>query len=314
MTKAAENPWLHMKPDTSRRIDIETAHDFFWVTDSKNRYGLLIKFGFPLTDIEIAENIKGISVIPVSDDESGKLYFILTNNGDWEIFLSVCTNLVFMASKCANEISMIPVINLRIKRWQKFLRENNTTAMTEILQMGLLTELYFIVYSLIPEFGYQESILSWVGPDSDKKDFSLPEFFVEVKSFIASKGRIIKISSLQQLDCEIKPLYLSVYGLTHTNHGISILDMIDAVNALIPEEDYETRDIFEAKLSAYGYMQSVTEPPFFTYSFDLSKSYLVSDDFPKILSSGVDSRILTAQYSIDLAKCVTNEVPLPFNT
>jgi hypothetical protein len=313
MTKPAENPWQHMKSDTSRRIDVETKYDFFWITDSKNRYGLLIKFKFSLTDIEIADKVKGISVVSVSEDDEGKLYLILTDNRDWEIFLSVCVDLVLMASKCLNEISMIPVINQRIRRWQKFLSENNTVSMTEILQMGLLTELYCIINALMPILGYKESISAWVGPDADKKDFSLTDIFIEVKSFISSKGRIVKISSLQQLDHEIKPLFLVAYGLSRIEHGLSVVDMINTINEAIPPNDYEIREIFENRLAAYGYIQNVTEPPFYTYSIDMNKSYLVSDDFPKISASNIDSRILTVQYALDLAKCVSNEAPLPFN-
>ena len=313
MTKPVENPWTNMQADTARRVDIETNYDFFWITDNKNRYGLLIKFKFDLSDLEIESKVKGISVMTGIEKNSGKLYFVLNSNRDWEIFLSVCTDLIQMASQCSDEEKMIPVINQRIRRWQRFLSENNTASMPEILQMGLLSELHFLFHSLIMVFGYKESILSWVGPDADKKDFSLTELFIEIKSFIASKGRIITISSLHQLDHEIKPLYLSVYGLTRTDRGITVLDMISAVDTVIPAEDYETRDFFENKLAAYGYIQSFTEPPFFGYSVDFNKSYLVSDDFPKIASSNIDSRIVAVQYSIDLTKCVANEATLPFN-
>ncbi|UOE49151.1 PD-(D/E)XK motif protein [Mucilaginibacter sp. SMC90] len=314
MTNPAENPWLNMQADTARRVDIETSFDFFWIKDIENRLGLLIKFKFDLSEIAIESKVKGISVITASEENAGKLYFVLNNNNDWEIFLSVCTDLVFMASQSKDQAKMIPVINQRIRRWQRFLSENNTASIPEILQMGLISELYFLLNSLVPVYGYKASIISWVGPDADKKDFSLPDLFIEIKSFISSKGRIVTISSIQQLDNEIKPLYLTVYGLTRTDHGSTILQIISAVDALIPAEDFETREIFENKLAACGYIHTVTEPPFYGYSFDWNKSYSVSEDFPKISSKNIDSRIVALQYSIDLAKCAAHEAPLPFNT
>lgn len=313
MTKVAGNPWLQMRADSSRRVDVETKHDFFWIMDIKNRYGLLIKFSFPLTNIEIPNKVKGISIVTLTQGDLGSLYFLLNSNSDWKIFLLVCTDLISTASKCQDESSMIPVINHRIRRWQKFLSENNSASMTEILQMGLLTELYCLFHFLIPAFWYREAVSSWVGPDSDKKDFSLASFFIEVKSFISSKGPIIKISSLQQLDYEIKPLYLLAFGLTRSENGLSVLDIINSISDIIPGEDYQTRDIFENRLAAYGYIQNVTEPPFYTYSIDFNKSYLVTDNFPKISASSIDSRILTVQYALDLAKCESSEAPLPFN-
>eukprot|EP01037_Dinobryon_pediforme_P010930 gene10930-11013_t len=99
MTKPAENPWASMHADTARRVDVETQYDFFWITDIKSRYGLLIKFKFDLSDLEIESKVKGISVITTKDENSGNLYFVLNSNKDWEIFLSVCTDLILMASQ-----------------------------------------------------------------------------------------------------------------------------------------------------------------------------------------------------------------------
>lgn len=313
MIKPAGNPWEHMQKDTARRVDLETAYEFFWITDQKGRYGLLIKFGFLLGDLEIEDKVKGISIVKGSEGTAGKLYFVLNSNKDWEIFLSVCTDLVFMSSTCRDETSMIPVINKRIRRWQKFLSEENSISMPEILQMGLLTELYFLLNSLIPAVGYKDAIVSWVGPDADKKDFSLSGFFVEIKSFISSKGPVIKISSFHQLEYEIKPLYLLAVGLTKSNSGITILDLISQIYSEIPDNDKEMAEIFENRLSAYGYIADITEAPFYPFDIDAEKSYLVSEDFPKILSGSIDNRILTVQYSIDLAKCAAFEKKIPLN-
>lgn len=301
-----------MLKDTARRVDIETTYNFYWITDSRGRYGLLITFDFLLGEFEIEDKVKGISIVKSAEGSAGKLYFVLNNSKDWEIFLSVCTDLVFMSSGCKDEESMIPIINKRIRRWQKFLSENSSVSMPEILQMGLITELYCLYHHVIPEAGYRDAIKCWVGPDADKKDFSLPEYFIEVKSFISSKGPVVKISSLHQLEYEIKPLYLIAYGLSKVNSGNTILDMISLINESIREDDRETKEIFENKLAAYGYVADITEVPFYSFSVDIEKSYFISQEFPKILASDIDNRIITVQYSIDLAKCAAFEIRLPF--
>lgn len=302
-----------MPNDAARRVDVETAYDFFWITDEKGRYGLLIKFGFLLDDSEIEEKVKGITIVKSSEDALGKLYFVLNNNKDWEIFLSVCTDLVFMSAGCREEADMIPVINKRIRRWQKFLSEESSISMPEILQMGLFTELYFLLNDLLPVLDYKDAINSWVGPDADKKDFSLDEIFVEVKSFISSKGPLIKISSLHQLEFEIKPLYLTAYGLTKSNSGQTIIDLIRQIYSEIPEEDNTSLNSFDVRLAAYGYMADITEGPFYAFNVDVAKSYLVSKGFPKILSENIDNRISAVQYTIDLAKCGAFEQQIPIN-
>lgn len=206
---------------------------------------------------------------------------------------------------------MIPVINKRIRRWQKFLSEGSSISMPEILQMGLFTELHFLLNRVAAALDYKTAVIAWVGPDADKKDFSLDNIFVEVKSFISSKGPIVKISSLHQLDFDIKPLYLLAYGLTKSNSGLSIIDLIQQIMSEIPDDDRETAEIFETRLAAYGYAADITEAPFYSFNVDTVKSYLVTEYFPKILSGSIDSRILAVQYSIDLAKCAVFESEIP---
>lgn len=314
MTKDGENPWSKMMPDTSRRVNVETKHNFFWIRDIKGRYGLLINFKFSLEGIEMVTNVKGISIIMNSLNNSGMLYFLLNNQNDWAIFLSVCNDLVSAASDCGDESTMTIAISKRLSRWQKFLSQNSSTSMSEIQQMGLFAELYCIYNLLIPHLKCNEAITSWVGPDADKKDFSLVDFFLEVKSYISSKGDVVKISSIQQLDDEIKPLYLLAVGLTKTSQGLSIVDMVDSINKLMLEEDFFTKEGFETKLAAYGFIANVTAPPFYMYSVDRAQSYLVSSDFPRISSVHIDPRILTVQYTLELARCTSfkSELPLKF--
>lgn len=278
MIEITENPWKKMPADSSRRVDFETNHNFFWITDLNDRYGFLITFKFSLIGIEIERKVKGISIITTREPTSGRLYLLLNDNADWQIFLSVCRDLIISVGNSVDEVDIIPIVNQRIRRWQKFLIENHSESMPEPLQMGLITELYCMLHSLIPSLGYKESILNWVGPDLDKKDFSLAMCFIEAKSFISSKGQVVKISSLQQLDNEVKPLYLAAYGLTRSDRGLSIIDLVDLVNEAIPLNDYEMRDLFDIKLAAYGFIENVTKPPFFHYLFDTSKFFFVSED------------------------------------
>lgn len=313
MIKPAGSPWLNMQKDTSRRVDIDTLFNFFWITDQKGHYGLLITFEFVLDNITIEDKIKGISVVKSIEGLLGKLYFVLNNNNDWELFLSVCTDLISTANICENELSMVAALNKRIRRWQKFLSAEASISLPEILQMGMLTELNFLLNSLTPTIGYKKAIESWVGPDADKKDFSLDEIFVEIKSFISSKGPTIKISSLHQLEFEIKPLYLVTYALTKSEKGITIIDLIEQINELIPENDPDTKKAFENQLNACGYFADITEAPFYSFNIDAVKTYFVSEQFPKILSGNIDDRIETVQYSIDLAKCSIFIKDLPLN-
>ena len=182
--------------------------------------------------------------------------------------------------------------------------------MTEQQQMGLITELICLKEFVLENYSVNESINSWVGPEFDKQDFSLTSFSIEVKSFISSKGNTVRISSLQQLDNKNKRLYLLTFGITRTEEQLlNIPILVESIKIQIEKEQMNL-ELFENKLAQYGYIEGVTESPFYSYGVDSIKCYFVSDEFPKILSSQVKPEITKAEYSIDLSRCFQFETDL----
>ena len=301
MASVVKNPWQYMEPDTARRVDLETPYDFFWICNQEGKFGLLIHFLCVVKGGSFLGQMKGMSVISL--DEGGtKFYIVLHDNKEWEMFFAVCNDLMAYGTRCANEEDMVKSINQRLKRWKKFLSEDNELAMSERVQMGLFAEMNCLK-NLIPIIGYQDAIMGWVGPDADQKDFSFEKFFIEVKSFKSSKGNSIVVSSLGQLDDEIKPVYLLAYALSDSESGESIPTLSDEIYKLIPLGDVQMRSLFDAKLGAYGYFPDITIPPFSKYNVDAIHSYLVENDFPRITSFMVDKRISKVSYNIDLSNC-----------
>lgn len=305
-----ENPWLNLEPSSSRRIDSQIKHNFFWIMDDNGRYGMRISLNQLIRLPENAPKIKGIEII-VRNSNSGtaELYLILSNNSEWQIFLSLCKDLFNNSENHKDDEQLMIFVVGRLLKWQKFLSQNHSKAMTEQQQMGLVTELICLKDFIIPNFSIYESVLSWVGSEFDKKDFSLKSYFIEVKSFISSKGSMVRISSLDQLNNSIKPLYLLAFGISRTENGFSVPVIVDSLKAIIGN-DLINLEVFENKLAQYGYIENFTEPPFYYYTTDSIKSYAVSDDFPKILSGQIKPQITAAEYSIDLSRCSEFEMNL----
>ena len=305
-----ENPWLNLEPLSSRRIDSTIMHNFFWIMDDHGRFGIRISLNQLIRLPDDAPKLKGIEIIiRNSDSGTAELYLILNNNSEWQIFLSLCNDLFDNSINCKDDEQLMTFAIGRLLKWQKFLSQNSSRAMTEQQQMGLITELVCLKDFIIPNFSIQESILSWVGPDFDKQDFSLEAFFIEVKSYISSKGSIVRISSLGQLNNSIKPLYLLAFGISRTENGFTVPAIVDSLKGIIGI-DLINLEVFENKLAQYGYIENFTEPPFYSYKTDIVTSYTVSDDFPKILSGQVKPQITAAEYSIDLARCSDFEMNL----
>ncbi|WP_090559940.1 PD-(D/E)XK motif protein [Pedobacter hartonius] len=307
----SENPWRYMNSQTVRRIDLKTIHNLFWICDDDGRFGMMFHFNHSLPQESFIGQMKGISIATV-DNDGTRFYLILHENKDWEMFLAVCCDIVDRVSRVKDEPDMIRIINQRIKRWQRFLSEDRPLSMPEKIQMGLFAELYCILDLIIPAIGYRNAIIGWVGPDSDQKDFSLQECFLEVKSYVSSKGPKIRISSLGQLETDIKPVYLICYALSQGSTGLDIPSLVKAIIDLITPMDIQILGIFEERLTAYGYIEGITQGPFSSYSIDCSKTYKVETDFPRITNDMIDSRISGVKYSLDLVQCEKYEQKLPF--
>jgi len=303
MIEEVPNPWHGMHANATRRVDHKSIHNFHWVKDQNSRFGILVIFDTLENESELITKIQGLTIIKRIDNSVLELYLIINDNKDWEIFYTLCNDLVKVSADCGRPEKLIKVINNRLKRWQKFLSQGKILAMTEIQQMGLLTELHFLLNVLVPDSSATEAILAWVGPDFDKQDFSIKNAFVEIKSFISSKGPFVRISSLHQLNFTIKPLFMIACALSRSEIGISILDLIGQINGLFQETENLIREDFENKLAQYGFLFNITEPPFYKWTIDSVVAYSVIDRFPKLLSTDVPNQIISAEYTIDLSKC-----------
>ena len=305
MELGRENPWKEMVAQTIRRVDSKTVHDLFWICDDEGRFGMMVQFKHTLLPEAFVDQMKGISVV-VHRLATTKFYLILHEAKDWEIFLALCWDLVHRISLAEQEDEIVRILGVRIKRWQRFLSQEQQLSMSEKLQMGLFSELCCLL-ELIPQIGIRNAILGWVGPDADQKDFSLKACFIEVKSFISSKGPFIRISSIGQLEDDIKPVYLQCYGITKVSSGDQIPDLVKAIHQHISLLDIQLLTIFEQRLSNYGFVEGITQAPFFSYAIDSKKVYAVGEGFPRIHASGIDDRIINVNYTIELSKCEVYE-------
>lgn len=303
MTDPLNNPWNNMFISSGRRIDTETNHNIFWILDDGGRAGIRISFKTIPAEFEDVGKFSGISmIIRYLTDSDDELYLILNNSSDKEIFHTLCSNLISIAVSIRDETQMFIAILKRLKHWQRFLSQVASKMLSEQVQMGLYGELIFLIECVMPTMSDKDALLSWVGPDFHKQDFSFENSLVEIKTFISSNGPFIKISSMHQLIFELKPLTLVVYGLTKNNTGRSIIDLIKEIKDKFTDNHY-LLDIFESKLALYGYLDGISEGPFFKYFTDTKKAFEVNSEFPKITPKEIANQIVALQYTIDLSKC-----------
>ncbi len=302
------NPWINMSENSQRRVDINLNYDFFWILDIEGRYGFCIDSKKIVEEDKSDINLKGITVKKVSvDDNSSRLYLILNDNNDYEIFITLCQDLINTANKYDNSEKIIVEVENRLKRWQQLLKNNAYDGLTVEKQMGLFSELICLKNRIANEIGIKDAILSWVGPDFDKQDFLIDSAVIEVKSYKSTKGEVIYISSLQQLQSPKVLLYLVAYGLTISERGLSILDIIESIEKQIDDE--WILEQFKLKLFEYGYVAGVSNKNrLYKFIVDKESVYEITEKFPKIQRKDVASQIISVKYGIDLTECKEFEV------
>lgn len=302
------NPWASMEVNSERRVDININYDLFWIVDLEGRYGFCIKSEKLSSDDKDIISLKGITVKKINENGIfSRLYLILNKKEDWEIFLNLCQDLINTANKYDDDEKIISAVENRLKRWQQLLKSDVYNGFTIERQMGLFSELLCLKNNISNEFGIKDAIISWVGPNFDKQDFLTASCVIEVKSYITTKGEIVNISSLQQLQSPKTPLYLVAYGLTVSERGLSVCDIIESIMKQIDNE--WLRENFEIKLFEYGYILGVSNKhKMYKFIVDSEKVYQVTELFPKVERQDVMKQIVSVKYAIDLSQCREFEV------
>jgi len=303
MSNTKDNPWEGMSNSTQRRINYETNHNLFWITDEQGKYGFYIKTRNSFKNLLNITKLKGIGIIKRNTVEGcGELFLILNDNNEWEIFKALCTDLIEQVIIYKTEEKMISSIELRLKRWQQLLKQEIQQTMSYEKQMGLWAEIHCLKELIIPKTGIKQAVISWVGPESDKQDFLLDKAAIEVKSYRTSKGPLVTISSLKQLNSEKEFTYLISLGLTESEKGLSIQDLSNEVKERLSENEHVSQ-LFESKLLTFGFFPEMFKEPLYKFIIDRLQIFQVIDEFPKIAQENVKSQIINVQYTIDLSSC-----------
>lgn len=308
MTEKLVNPWLNMLPDSVRRVDSEIIHNLFWMTDQAGNYGFYLKTTKEFKSTEIDIRLRGISLIKRNYENCGELFLILNRQNDWELFLSVCKDIISICVAYSNNEEMVVAVENRLKRWQAFLMQNIEVSLSLMMQMGLFAELMFLIDILIPKRGASAAIIAWGGPESDRQDFSLADIAIEIKSYKTSRSPQVSISSTHQLFTDTKPLFLIAYGLTEAENAQSIANLINELEVLISSESISIIQLFERKLIEFGYMPGVTYDVMYKFAVDSLRGFIVENDFPRILPHQTSAEIIDVNYTIDLQLCTRFEI------
>ncbi|MDW0111138.1 PD-(D/E)XK motif protein [Sporosarcina aquimarina] len=294
------NPWKDLSRLTQIRVADTSNHNLYWFKDAFDSFGLLIQCRTGTFTESHSITLKGIQIEIDNSVEPSKLLLILKDQEDWEIFKILCDDLIGVVSYELDDTLIIEELSKRLNRWQKLLQYELKIGISIQKQRGLFSELLLLKRFVAERYGYNEAVDCWTGPDHCKQDFICNDSAIEVKSYNSSRGRYVKVSSVDQLDSTKKNLYLAAVALSENQQGEDISDVIEEIKMNL---NFNTLLKFENKLGEYGYFPEILQEPLQKYIADTIYFYEVKESFPRIIPVNISSAINKVEYEINLSKC-----------
>lgn len=308
------DPWGDIaspsKDASARRVDHTHPLDLFWAKDHLGRY--LFVYEFPTTDSTPKidpPTLTGIQIalLPAQNaDNKSRLILILKEKANWEIFLTLCNDLIFATRKLDSSSTAIQTLLRRLNRWQDFLKKMRSTLLSEESIKGLMGELIFIKNHLMPAFGICQAIKFWQGPEGFPQDFNVNNSAIEVKSQSGATVPVIQISSADQLCPQFADMYLYVVTLgkaTPEDKDVMNLPvLIDEIRKALEPEASVYVERFNDLVYMTGYIDS-DQYLDFCYVFAAERMFKVGDGFPRICPNDLHPGIVRISYHINLSAC-----------
>ena len=295
--------WNEIHPERgnsiARRVDPNHPLDYFVGYDENSLMQLML-----VTD-SLPELPKSSQQIHVRGNLRGDgryaICFSLTNTVLREIFILLCWDIM----SCSYEVdSKLLGISMAIKRfcmWQILLAKSIESKISDSQIKGLMGELAVLRDVCIPKYDSSNALNGWIGPLQSDRDFEYEDTWYEVKAVSLSKETIL-ISSFDQLDV-LRPGCLIVCRLEKTSvsdpKAITLNTLIDQITNRLKDNGHAS-SIFLARLKLYGFdnEDNRADIPFIIHGFEI---YRVSDDFPRLRRSEINSSICNGEYTLSIA-------------
>lgn len=259
-------------------------------------------FAFDFRGKYVPVKIAQSDVITVQQGKSGDKYilrFSLCNAELLEYFCTFCQDLLDSTEAVKTDEDAYKTLCARYFSWKKLFRPNSG-GMNDNEIMGLIGELLFMQDYMIPQWGIEKSLDSWMGPEKTHKDYSTDNVWYEIKAISTGKESV-KISSLEQLDGEDEG-YLAVYCLEKMSPTFSGIKLNALVQSLMSKlGNLQNRETFMSKLSMYNFDFS---PEYDNYVFTQVgfSMYSIGEDFPRLCRKNISNAINKIQYEIFLTE------------
>lgn len=284
--------------DSFQRVDNTHILDLYIGIDNMSRYTLFLiseneprqMFSSQIINVQIGQR----------NDKQWGISFSLINNRFEDIFCHFCSDIIESSRLLKSKKKGAEYIVSRYLRWQDMLSKYKGGLLSQSEIKGLIGELYFLKEYLIPLYGEEVAVNSWIGPEKADQDFVCENTWYEVKSTV-SGAESIRISSIEQLDKQNDGRLVIAY-LDKTSYADESKITLNS----ICNEVYDTlsTDLLKQKLSDIllnlGYY---CRPEYdeFLYKFTKLDKYVVNKDFPCMRREPTSHAVINAKYELSVS-------------
>jgi len=283
-------------------LQLDTKHHLEWhvgyMSNGENiRKTLLLISKLPIGSVESSKSMEVTR--RRKEDNRWTLAFELISDEQQSVFATFCCDVIEYSRYAKDEANALLYVINRYKHWSRLLKSQSKGLMDESKRKGLLGELLFLETKLAtPLHGCLEIVQGWAGADSADQDFMYVDSWHEIKTVAISASKVT-ISSLEQLDrTDYGELVVMRIDCADREDSISLNEVVNRIKEVLAV-DIDALELFESKLTAYGYID-LREYSEQKYYHAATQKYQVNSTFPRITSSSVSVAITSAQYEISL--------------
>lgn len=256
-------------------------------------------------NVEIPElknyHFKGVEIFYIETDNDFELNIYLLDSDLKDIFSLFIQNILEDIIDSVTESEAITKTLNVISKWKKLFDKINFNGLSLEQQKGLIGELLFINYLLDNQKSTSFVLNGWTGPDFEDKDFDFGTTGIEVK-LTSSKYPKLKITNERQLDPQnFNELFLILYTAEDVKeNGFTLNSLLEQTKQKISPNLDELK-FFEERLLLLGYLEDDKEYYNKMYSLKKVFTFVVTSDFPKIVTSQLPSGVYNTSYFIELS-------------
>jgi hypothetical protein len=281
-----------------KRVDETHPLDLYIGIDNLSRQTL-----FLISDTEpgvmTSSQIMSVSMGERKDSRWG-ISFTLLDNKYNDIFNCFCNDII-ESSRSIKDIRLGSVfIANRYNNWQQMLSKSRGELLSINSIKGLIGEILFLKEYLIPLYGQDLAVNSWIGPDRADQDFVCENIWYEVKA-TDSGSESVSIASIEQLDIptdgELAIVYLDKTSETDGTK-ITLNRIYQEVRDSLISEDSKNR-LSEILLNFGYYIRKEYDEP--AYKLSKINRYKVDKDFPSMRRQNIPNAIVNSKYQLSVS-------------